>query len=170
MSQDAEVFVDLAAPSWALALPAAEPLCRRVAETTLSAATALWPLPPGARLELSVVLSDDAELRQLNHTYRGIDRATNVLSFAALDRDSPLPASGPVLLGDVIIAFETCRRESEAERKSLADHLSHLVAHGVLHLLGYDHESDGEALRMEQLERTVLAELAVPDPYPDAPR
>jgi probable rRNA maturation factor len=113
--------------------------------------------------ELSIVLADDALLRALNGKWRGIDKPTNVLAFAAESDESPPGA--PRLLGDVVIAFETVAREAEAQGKPLAHHLRHLIVHGVLHLLGWDHEDPGEAERMEALEVAILRRLDVPDPY-----
>ncbi len=122
---------------------------------------------PADRLEVSILLTDDAQVRQLNRDYRKKDQPTNVLSFPALDDDTPIPPEGPVLLGDVIIARETTEREAYEESKSLKNHVSHLVVHGVLHLLGYDHIEDDEAEEMESLERSILGALGVPDPYED---
>jgi probable rRNA maturation factor len=119
--------------------------------------------------EASLVLADDDLVRGLNHDYRGQDRPTNVLSFANLDGD-PLPAPGvaqPLLLGDVVIAFETTRAEAAAEGRRLADHFSHLVVHGMLHLLGFDHETDAQAAEMEGLETRILSKLGIADPYGD---
>jgi probable rRNA maturation factor len=122
-------------------------------------AQALAALDGRADAELAVLLTDDAAVRRLNATWRGLDQPTNVLSFpAAAAPDSPH-------LGDVAIAFETTAREARDEGKPLADHLAHLAVHGFLHLVGYDHESDAEAETMEQLERDILARLNVPDPY-----
>ena len=115
--------------------------------------------------ELSVVLTDDASIRALNKQWRDRDEATNVLSFPAPDASSGHRSEAPVLLGDIVIAFETTAREAEAESKPFAHHLSHLALHGFLHLLGYDHESEAEAETMERLERDILARLAMPDPY-----
>lgn len=112
--------------------------------------------------ELAVLLTDDAAVRRLNATWRGLDKPTNVLSFP-----SALPP-GQRHLGDIAIAFETTHREAEAEGKPLAHHLAHLAVHGFLHLLGYDHESEPDAEAMEQLERAVLARIGVPDPYATA--
>jgi len=154
-----DIAVSLAAGDWATALPEAEDLCLRVAAVALGVADL-----PAERLEVSIVLADDATVRDLNHRYRGQDRATNVLSFAALDGGSP-PPEGPILLGDVVLAWETVAAEAVRDGKTLAQHLSHLVVHGVLHLLGYDHQVDGQATEMESLERALLGALGVPDPY-----
>jgi len=115
-----------------------------------------------------VMLAGDAFIARLNRDYRGKAGPTNVLSFPALSAgaDAPEGASGgPLLLGDVVIAFETTRREAKAAGKPMAHHLAHLAVHGVLHLLGYDHEREKEAARMEALEVEILREIGVPDPY-----
>lgn len=112
--------------------------------------------------ELSVTLSDDATVRELNAKWRGKNSATNVLTFPAFEPDEMADAP---MLGDVILAFETVDREAREEGKSLSDHLSHLVVHGVLHLFGYDHLEDDEAEEMEAIETRALARLGVPDPY-----
>lgn len=132
----------------------------------------------GAPLEISLVFTDDAEQRALNRAWRGKDRPTNVLSFPNMDgpnmdgpdMDGPNLESGenagvPRLLGDVVLARETVLREAAEQDKSAADHTSHLLVHGVLHLLGYDHEHPDEAEEMESLEREVLARLGIADPY-----
>jgi probable rRNA maturation factor len=112
--------------------------------------------------EVSVALIDDAAIRDLNRTFRGQDKPTNVLSFPA----PSMPAhGGPVLLGDILVAYQTTRREAEAERKPLMHHLSHLVVHGFLHLAGFDHETEAEAEAMEATERAILATLGIADPY-----
>ena len=107
---------------------------------------------------LTVLLTTDLAVQALNARFRGQDKPTNVLSFPA----APNPESH---LGDIALAYETCAREAAEQKKPMAHHLQHLVAHGVLHLLGYDHMSDPEAEEMEAIERTVLAKLGVPDPY-----
>jgi probable rRNA maturation factor len=159
--------IDLAEPcaAWRLRLPDVEDRCAAAARAALAGAEARLD---GA--ELSLVLADDAELRALNRRYRGQDKPTNVLSFPALDHPSAgsqpaLPPGAPLLLGDVVLAFETVAGEAEAQGKPLGDHLAHLVVHGVLHLLGYDHEVPAEAERMEALETAILAGLGIPDPY-----
>ncbi|HVB89574.1 MAG TPA: rRNA maturation RNase YbeY [Beijerinckiaceae bacterium] len=113
-------------------------------------------------VELSLLFCDDAKIRALNAAWRGQDRATNVLSFPAGPSDRL--ASAP-LLGDIALAFETTRSEAEREGKTLRDHTAHLVAHGFLHLLGYDHEEETQAERMERIERAALARIGVEDPY-----
>ena len=115
----------------------------------------------GEQAETSVVLADDEEVRRLNHRWRNKDSATNVLSFPT----PPGPAATRQL-GEIVIAFETVAREAEAEGKSFAAHLSHLVVHGYLHLVGYDHLEDEQADEMEQVEREILSTLGVADPYP----
>jgi probable rRNA maturation factor len=116
--------------------------------------------------ELAVMLTDDAGIRTLNNNWRGIDKPTNVLSFPALQPTAPPGDDDPPrMLGDIAIAYETLRREADAEAKPFDHHLSHLVVHGFLHLIGYDHETDAEAEAMEALERDVLAQLGIPDPY-----
>ena len=139
----------------------AEWLAERAA---LAALAAVWLADDGPA-ELSVVLADDALVQTLNRDYRGKDKPTNVLSFALTESDSPEAEDAPTLLGDVVLAWETVAREAGEQGKPLADHLSHLVVHGVLHLLGYDHEVDAEAEEMERLEVEVLATLDVSDPY-----
>ena len=110
------------------------------------------------------MLADDAALRELNREFRGQDKPTNVLSFPA--EEKPQSGAPMVLLGDVVLAYETVAREARTQGKSLAEHAAHMVVHGVLHLLGFDHERGGsEAERMEALETQILAKLGVPNPY-----
>lgn len=111
--------------------------------------------------ELSIVLTDDAEQRMLNRDWRGFDKSTNVLSFPQIEPFGPV--SG--LIGDIILARETLEREAQEMGVSLEDHFTHLVVHGFLHLLGYDHVEEPDALQMEGLETQILAALGVADPY-----
>ena len=113
--------------------------------------------------ELSIVFTDDEHVRALNAAWRGKDKPTNVLSFPAF----PEVQRGtlPPLLGDIVLAAETVAGEAAAQRKPLSHHITHLIVHGILHLIGYDHETDAEAEEMEQLERRILAGLDIPDPY-----
>ena len=115
--------------------------------------------------EVSVLLTDDTAVQALNRDWRKIDKPTNVLSFPS---DAPQVAGAPALLGDIAIAYETLAREAAAEKKPFLHHLAHLAAHGYLHLLGYDHQTDSEAEAMEALEREILAAMRIPDPYADA--
>lgn len=149
------VEIAIAAPAWRQ-VPQVEPLVARCVDAALAA-------NPAAAGEISISLMDDAAIRALNAAYRGKDYATNVLSFP------PPPAlpGGPVLLGDIAVAYETTEREAAAEGKTITDHLAHLIVHGVLHLLGHDHETDAEASAMEAMERSVLAGLGIADPYAD---
>jgi probable rRNA maturation factor len=135
---------------------------RAIARETFAACVAETGFEQAAGSEVSLRLTDDAEVRQLNARWRGINEPTNVLSF------SPGPAArvnDAQTLGDIALAYETLAREAEESGAPLADHYRHLVAHGFLHLIGYDHQTDGEAERMEELERRILARLGVADPY-----
>lgn len=120
--------------------------------------------------ELAVMLTDDTGIRTLNSNWRGIDKATNVLSFPALQPTASAPPDAPRMLGDIAIAYQTTRKEADEEEKPFDHHLSHLAVHGFLHLIGYDHENDDDAEAMESLEREVLAQLGIPDPYADRER
>jgi len=145
-------------------------VCQHAAKAALTAGLLRLamhhPLKTAARLEISLSLSSDARIQKLNRAHRGQDKPTNVLSFPAYDGSRPGP--GPVLLGDVVLAFETAFQEAQAEGKTIQAHTAHLVAHGVLHLLGYDHIKDSDAEKMEDIERQVLKTLGYPDPYASA--
>lgn len=165
----------IAAGDWRVRLPDVEAVAERAAEATWGAAPAARTLAErlARPLEISLVLSDDATVRRLNRDFRGRDRATNVLSFVNLEpaHEAALdsPADEPLVLGDVVLALETIEREAEAQGKPLGHHLSHLVVHGVLHLLGYDHAEAADAETMERCEVEVLAGLGIPDPYAEGP-
>jgi len=161
----AAIEVDSPHAAWGAVCPDAENLARTAARLALTRVMNEAGTVPQGLIELSIVLTDDAEQRRLNRDWRGVDRATNVLAFPAWEPGAPTPPNAPVLLGDVVLAFETVAREAEEQGKSLADHLSHLIVHGVLHLLGYDHGADAEAAAMETLETSILARLGVADPY-----
>ena len=161
------VAVRRLAPGWRQALPGAGVLGRRAAYAAFAAAAPRFPA--GRPLELTLVLADDATLRRLNRAHRGVDKPTNVLSFAHPRNGPTLPPSAPMLLGDVVLARETMAAEAAGQGKALADHFVHLTVHGVLHLLGYDHEKASDAEMMEGLEIVVLAGLGVGDPYRSGP-
>ena len=110
--------------------------------------------------EVAILLTGDAEMQALNRQWRGKDTPTNVLSFPSGEDDGHL--------GDVVLAFETVQREAQQQDISIADHAAHLVVHGMLHLLGYDHEQEDEAVKMETLETKILSTLGIADPYGDS--
>ncbi|HEV2532445.1 rRNA maturation RNase YbeY [Phenylobacterium sp.] len=145
------IDIEIEDAAWTAAQADAESLTRRAAEAVLA-------YEHLSDRNLTVLLTNDLAVQALNERFRQQDRPTNVLSFPALpNREQHL--------GDVALAYETCAREAADQGKPLAAHLQHLVAHGVLHLLGYDHMTDPEAHEMEGLERVVLASLGVSDPY-----
>jgi probable rRNA maturation factor len=141
--------------AWPRAAPDYEKLCVAAAELAIDAAA---DVSEGADYTITVLLTDDETVRDLNDRFRHKNMPTNVLSFPAHET-----ATGH--LGDIALAYGVCAREAEEQGKPLSAHLQHLVAHGVLHLLGYDHEDEAEAQVMEDLERGILKQLGLPDPY-----
>ena len=135
----------------------------KLAASALEAAVKELHLAVAAGSEISIVFTDDAHIRALNREWRRKDKATNVLSFPAMPV-RPGVALPPVL-GDIVLAAETIRREAGLEEKPFEHHLIHLMVHGFLHIVGYDHETDAEAEEMEATERRILSRLAIPDPY-----
>jgi probable rRNA maturation factor len=170
-----DISFSLESGDWETAATDVERLTEVAARAAFEAAEKPEILGGDTPVEMSLVLADDALVQTLNRDYRDKDKPTNVLSFALLDdlddtdestddvlaRDEGMP----ILIGDVILAFETVQREALEQGKSFGDHLTHLVIHGVLHLLGYDHQSDPDADRMERLETSILARLGIADPY-----
>lgn len=142
------IEIEVEAEAWSGALPDAEAVVERAAQAALGTVEG----------DIVVLLTDDAAVRELNGRFRDKDRPTNVLSF-------PAPENAFPHLGDIVLAYGVCASEAEAQGKTLTDHLSHLVVHGVLHLLGRDHEDDAEAEEMEAEERDILAQIGVADPY-----
>ena len=120
-------------------------------------------------VEISVRFTDDAEVQALNREYRHKDKPTNVLSFPMVQPDLLETLSnsddGEVLLGDIVLARETCTREAKEKNIPFADHAAHLIVHGTLHLLGYDHMEEHEAEEMEEMEVQALASIGITDPY-----
>jgi probable rRNA maturation factor len=148
--------VEIEEAAWTAALANAEALVLEAADATLASEGAVGE-------GVTLLLTDDETIADLNRRFRDQDKPTNVLSF-------PAPQNPERFLGDIALAYGVCAREAQEQGKPLANHLQHLVAHGVLHLLGYDHESDAQADEMENLERAVLAGLGIPDPYLAGPR
>jgi probable rRNA maturation factor len=189
------IEVEIEAEAWTQALPEVEAVVVRAAERALGTLPPRWgkgrdggdasvtrdgpvetqptphprgttaadtPIPSHSPIKregsISILLTDDATLADLNGRFLGKPKPTNVLSF-------PAPPNPEGHLGDIALAYGVCAREAAEQGKTLVQHLSHLTVHGVLHLLGYDHQVDGEAEVMESLERTVLEALGLPDPY-----
>ena len=134
----------------------AQPLAEQIARAAIYTAAALLSTSDG---EVSIVLTDDSTIQALNRDWRGVDKPTNVLSFPASK------ASSETMRGDIVIAYETLRRECDDEDRVFQHHLAHLTVHGFLHLLGYDHETDTQAEEMEGLESRIMTRMDMPDPY-----
>ena len=147
-------------PKWKI-----EPRAGAIVRKAIQAAATAASTP---RAELAIVLTDDSAIHALNRDWRGHDAPTNVLSFPATQprRRKSVPKPAPsASLGDIVIAFETTAREAAVEGKPLKHHLAHLAVHGFLHRVGYDHDKNRDAKKMESLEVEILAGLGVPDPY-----
>lgn len=172
-----EIAVLLQDAAWGEQLEDIEGLAERALRAAWNRLGAARPAATAA--EVSLVFTDDAAVAELNRAYRGCAGPTNVLSFPNMEDEDPLAAgpadagSGdtdpgtarPRLLGDVILARQTVLREAGEQGKRVSDHIQHLLVHGFLHLLGHDHENAAEAERMEALERKILGDLGVADPY-----
>jgi len=146
------VDIEIEDEAWTKAEPEVEALVWRAAQAVLDAHEDI------EGQGIVILLADDDSVQVLNRDFRQKDYATNVLSF-------PSPPNPEGQIGDIVLAFGVCAREAAEQGKPLAHHLQHLVAHGVLHLLGYDHQDDAEAQAMEAFEREILAGLDIPDPY-----
>ena len=167
-----DIAVSVAGDAWSESVPDGVQICRNAAAATLARLGLR-----SAEVEVSVVLAEDDFMRRLNRAHRGQDRSTNVLAFpavAALEQgrsgcagnvDGGTPETPPILLGDVVVARQTILKEAAEQHKSAADHLCHLVVHGVLHLLCHDHDTPARARDMETLETAILNGLGVRDPY-----
>lgn len=154
MTRTLEIDIAVEAGDWPDAL---QPL----AEKVLRAAIENSGRPLDGDAELSVLLTDDAAQKALNRDWRGKDYATNVLSFPQIEPDDAVEG----LLGDISLAFETLTREAAELEKPFEHHFVHLLVHGMLHILGFDHETRAEALAMEAKETDIMALLGYPDPY-----
>jgi probable rRNA maturation factor len=147
------IDVEVLDPRWLDSLRTARAICRRAARAAIDGGGKRLP----DHVSVAIALDSDAALRRLNRTYRGFDKPTNVLSF---------PGDARGFLGDIVLARQTVLREARDQGKRPADHLTHLVMHGTLHLLGYDHErGERQARRMEKLETRLLAAMGIADPY-----
>lgn len=158
-----EAFLDVQVDAWLVQVPNIQQLTIDILRTV----SELLDVPAG---DMSIVLADDQTVRVLNRDYRDKDKPTNVLSFAATEGDDFLiteedPDSSGHAYGDIIVALETMQRESVEQNKTLHDHSAHLITHGVLHLLGFDHVNGEDAEEMEELEREILDKLGISDPY-----
>lgn len=147
-----EIDVDVEDTNWTSAVPGVEACVMRAARAA----------GHGSDGSIAILLTDDETVRDLNARFRDKDRPTNVLSFPGADM--PMPGTAPHL-GDIVLAYRVCAEEAVAQSKTLTNHLTHLVVHGVLHLLGRDHETDPEAEAMEAEEKAILAALGIADPY-----
>jgi probable rRNA maturation factor len=147
------IDIQVASPLWD-GQPQAE---QTVREAIAAAAAAV----SSVEREVSIVLTDDAAIRTLNRDWRGIDKATNVLSFPA----PKTKTGGAAMLGDIVIAYETLAQECVDEDRIFLHHLAHLTVHGFLHLIGYDHQNDAQADEMEGLESKIMTRMKIPDPY-----
>jgi len=168
------VHLEKASDKWKRAFPKMNILIDEAASAAFD--TAKKPAAFARRnFEVSIILTDDRTIKTLNHDYRGMDKATNVLSFPQINmvtfKKAELdffPAKMPVPLGDVVLGYQTILRETQEQGKSLKDHTIHLIVHGILHLLGYDHMRPKDAKIMEKLECDILTGLGYPDPYNDS--
>lgn len=154
-----DIFVQVQDKRWSKAWPA----CARVMQKTCVQTLEYFGMKAqsGKAASLSIVLTDDAQMRDLNHTYRGKNKPTNVLSFRCEDATQEYPRP----LGDIVLAFDTVQREANEQGKTFAHHATHLTLHGMMHLLGFDHETDDEAELMEFYEAQLLKEHGIANPY-----
>lgn len=165
--------LDIADERWKDEIPDIEALSEKVKATAFGFAFAhdedSAEILKTCDFAVNVCLSDDAEVWRLNKEFRNMDKPTNVLSFANLDFADfkPAPEGETTELGDIIIAFETMKKEAQIENISLKAHYCHLLTHGFLHILGFDHIEDDEAEYMEGFEKAILAELGIENPYND---
>ncbi|PCI49324.1 MAG: rRNA maturation RNase YbeY [Alphaproteobacteria bacterium] len=171
--ENIELDICLQSPDWDVGFPdykACIETCFEQIVTQVPEARNFDHIP---HLELSILLSDDQNIRELNKDYRGKDKATNVLSFPSLSpedidvflrKGSEIP-DFPIILGDIIFAYQTIKDEAREQGISFSDHFCHLCLHGMLHLLGYDHIEDSQADAMEVLEKKLLSKLSIDDPY-----
>ena len=167
MTPPAAIDIASRCANWKRICPDAERFARDTALVALVDGIAATGIRSLTQVELGITLTDDTHQRQLNSRYRGQDASTNVLAFPAWEPRMHAPPGVPLLLGDVVLAFETVASEADEQAKPFRDHVRHLIVHGVLHLLGCDHLIEVDAIIMERLETSILAKLGVPNPYRD---
>jgi probable rRNA maturation factor len=148
------ITIQVQSPLWE-----AEPAAEQTVRDAIAAAAAMLST---ADNEVSILLTDDKAIRLLNREWRGIDKPTNVLSFPAAATKASVRMP---LFGDIVIAYETLKRECDDEDRIFLHHLAHLTVHGFLHLIGYDHQVEAQAEEMEGLESKIMTRLQMPDPH-----
>ena len=155
-----DIAFTVQAPVWKTLLTAEKKFFKHALQTACDALEL-----PAKKLTVSLVFADDGAVQELNHTYRHQNKPTNVLSFPLIEDFSDLPPMDDIELGDIVLAYETIAREAAEQGKTMRDHTAHLLAHGLLHLFGYDHMSKADEQQMEALEIAILKELGIADPY-----
>ena len=165
-SKSHEIDVTISEPEWTTSFLDVEEISAKAMKNALKMAH-LPRVLRGRQIEASIVLANDDLIQVLNREYRDMDKPTNVLSFASLDADDPIPDDGPVHIGDIILSFQTIDREAKDEDKFFKDHFTHMIVHGTLHLLGYDHIEEDEANIMEAMEIRILEKMNIQNPYMD---
>ena len=160
--------IEIASASWKR-IKGLERRLQKAAELTLAVLPEAL-LPAAQKAQMTLLLTTDVAVKTLNHDYRGLNKPTNVLSFPHCERRELVrlgKGKSAIYAGDIAVAYQYVVKEAKAERKMLQDHLTHLMVHGILHLFGYDHDTDSRAASMEKKEKEILAALGLPDPYAD---
>lgn len=160
-----EIYISCDNDDWKEHIPDYEEMCRQAVLSCICACDD--DILSYDNSEISILLTTDAHIQELNKEYRGKDKPTNVLSFAAEDAndDFPKTENDSLILGDIIVAFETISNEAKKQSKTLSNHFFHMIVHGMLHLLGHDHINNNEADEMEKLEIEILTAFDIPNPY-----
>lgn len=167
MKKNPSVIIEIKGAGWKK-IKGLEKRLAQASELTL-ATMPVALLPAARRAQATLLLTSDKAVQTLNHDYRGKDKPTNVLSFPQFERADLAKVGktglGNIYVGDIAVAYQTVVKEAKAEKKELLDHVTHLLIHGLLHLFGYDHDTDARASRMEKMEKEIMATLGLPDPY-----
>ncbi len=159
-----DIDVNISEPEWTSSFLDVEKVAAEAMELSLRMAQMPHQIKD-RDIEVSIVLANDDLIQILNREYRDKDAPTNVLTFASLDADGPIPADAAYPIGDVILSFQTIDREAREQGKFFKDHFIHMVVHGTLHLLGYDHQNEDDANNMESLEIRILEKMNIQNPY-----